>query len=42
MNVKRMIAAGIAGTASRGSVRQVKGRKSSVLARADEAGSPRL
>jgi len=39
---KRMIAAGIAGTASRGSVRQVKGRKSSVLARADEAGSPRL
>ena len=38
----RMIAAGIAGTASRGTVRQVKGRKSSVLARAVEAGSPCL
>jgi|SRR5450631_59043 len=36
---QRMIAAGIAGTASRGTVSQVKGRKSSVLARAVEAGS---
>ena len=39
---QRMIAAGIAGTASRGTVSQVKGRKSSVLARAVEAGSPVL
>jgi putative transposase len=35
----RIIAAGIAGTASRGTVRQGAGRKSSVLARAIEAGS---
>lgn len=39
---QRMIAAGIAGTASRGTVSQVKGRKSSVLARAVEAGSHAL
>jgi len=39
---QRMIAAGIAGTASRGTVRQAKGRKPSVLARAVEAGSPVL
>ena len=37
-----MIAAGIAGTASGGTVRQGSGRKSSVLARASEAGSLRL
>ena len=36
---QRMIAAGIAGTASRGTVSQVKGRKSSVLARAIEVRS---
>jgi len=35
----RIIAAGIAGTASRGTVSQVRGRKPSVLARAIEAGS---
>lgn len=39
---QRMIAAGIAGTASRGTVSQGKGRKSSVLARAVEARSPVL
>ena len=38
----RMIAAGIAGTASGGMVSQVRGRKSSTLARACEAGSPVL
>lgn len=36
---QRMIAAGIAGTANRGTVSQGKGRKSSVLARADEVGN---
>ena len=39
---QRMIAAGIAGTASRSTVSQVKGRKSSVLARAVDARSPVL
>jgi putative transposase len=39
---KRLIAAGIAGTASRGTVSRVGGRKSSVLAGAVEAGSPSL
>jgi putative transposase len=39
---QRMIAAGIAGTANRGTVSQVRGRKSSVLARAVEVGSPCL
>ena len=39
---QRMIAAGIAATASRGTVSQVRGRKPSVLARAAEAGSPCL
>lgn len=39
---QRMIAAGIAGTANRGTVSQGKGRKSSVLARAVEVGSPAL
>jgi len=34
-----MIAAGIAGTANRGTVSQGKGRKPSVLARAVEVGS---
>jgi putative transposase len=38
----RMIAAGTAGTANGGTVRQGKGRKPSVLARATEVGSPRL
>lgn len=37
---KRMIAAGIAGTANRGTVSQAKGRKPSVLARAVEVRSP--
>ena len=37
-----MIAAGIAGTASRGDVRRGRGRKSSVHAAANEAGSPAL
>lgn len=39
---QRMIAAGIAGTANRGTVRQVKGRKPSVLASAVEVRSPVL
>lgn len=39
---QRMIAAGIAGTANRGTVSQGKGRKPSVLARAVEVGSPCL
>jgi putative transposase len=39
---QRMIAAGIAVTASRGTISQDRGRKSSVLARAVEAGSPCL
>ena len=39
---QRMIAAGIAGTANRGTVSQVKGRKSSVLARAIDVRSPVL
>lgn len=39
---QRMIAVGTTGTASRGTVRQVKGRKPSVLARAVEAGSSLL
>jgi len=46
MNIRdeaaRMIAAGIAVTASRGAVSRVGGRRPSVLARAVEAGSPRL
>ena len=42
LEAQRMIAAGIAGTANRGTVSQVKGRKSSVLARAVEVGSPVL
>jgi putative transposase len=39
LEAQRMIAAGIAGTANRGTVSQGKGRKSSVLARAVEVGS---
>lgn len=39
---QRLIAAGIAGTANGGIVRQGPGRKASVLARADEIGSPVL
>jgi len=39
---QRMIAAGIAGTANRGTVSQVRGRKSSVLARAIDVRSPVL
>jgi putative transposase len=39
LEAQRMIAAGIAGTANRGTVSQGKGRKSSVLARADEVRS---
>jgi putative transposase len=39
---QRMIAAGIAGTAHRGTASQGRGRKSSVLARAVEVGSPCL
>lgn len=42
LEAQRMIAAGIAGTANRGTVSQGKGRKSSVLARAVEVGSPVL
>lgn len=42
LEAQRMIAAGIAGTANRGTVSQGKGRKSSVLARAVEVGSPAL
>ena len=42
LEAKRMIAAGIAGTASRGNVRRGRGRKSSVYAAANEAGSPAL
>ncbi len=42
LEAQRMIAAGIAGTANRGTVSQGKGRKSSVLARAAEVGSPVL
>lgn len=42
LEAARMIAAGIAGTASLGTVSQGRGRKSSVLARAVEAGSPVL
>ena len=42
LEAQRMIAAGIAGTANRGTVSQGKGRKSSVLARAVEVGSPCL
>jgi putative transposase len=39
LEAKRMIAAGIAGTASRGNVSRGRGRKSSVHAAANEAGS---
>ena len=39
---QRMIAAGIAGTASRGNVRNKTGRKSSICSVADEARSPSL
>ena len=39
LEAQRMIAAGIAGTANRGTVSQAKGRKSSILARAVEVGS---
>lgn len=39
LEAQRMIAAGIAGTANRGTVSQGKGRKPSVLARAVEVGS---
>jgi putative transposase len=39
LEAQRMIAAGIAGTANRGTVSQGKGHKSSVLARAVEVGS---
>ena len=42
LEAQRMIAAGIAGTANRGTVSQGRGRKSSVLARAVEVGSPVL
>jgi len=42
LEAKRMIAAGIAGTASRGNVRRGRGRKSSVHAAANEAGNPVL
>jgi len=42
LEAQRMIAAGIAGTANRGTVSQGKGRKSSVFARAVEVGSPVL
>jgi len=42
LEAQRMIAAGIAATANRGTVSQGKGRKSSVLARAVEVGSPCL
>lgn len=42
LEAQRMIAAGIAGTANRGTVSQGKGRKSSVLARVVEVGSPVL
>lgn len=40
LEAMRMIAAGIAGTANRGTVSQVNGRKPSVLARAVEIGIP--
>lgn len=40
LEAQRMMAAGIAATANRGAVSQGKGRKSSVLARAVEVGSP--
>lgn len=39
LEAHRMIAAGIAGNANRGTVSQVRGRKSSVLARAVEVGN---
>lgn len=42
LEAKRMIAAGIVGTASQGNVRRGRGRKSSVHAAANEAGSPVL
>lgn len=42
LEAKRMIAAGIAGTASRGNVRNKTGRKSSICSVADEARSPVL
>lgn len=42
LEAQRLIAAGIAGTANRGTVSQVRGRKSSVLARAIEVRSPVL
>ena len=42
LEAQRMIAAGIAGTAHRGTVSPVRGRKPSVLARAVEVGSPCL
>ena len=42
LEAQRMIAAGIAGTANRVTISQGKGRKSSVLARAVEVGSPCL
>lgn len=42
LEAQRMIAAGIAVSANRGTVSQGKGRKSSVLARAVEVGSPCL
>ena len=42
LEAKRMIAAGIADTASRGNVRRGRGRKSSVHVTANEAGSPAL
>lgn len=42
LEAQRMIAAGIAGTASRGTVSRGRGRKSSIHARAIEVGSPAL
>jgi len=42
LEAQRMIAAGIAGAASRGNVRSNTGRKSSICSVADEAGSPVL